>query len=74
MPLPAVGYWLLAIGYSRSAALPLLWQHEIADNSAEVVTAGDELSQGTPSGTKRIESFYRKPIFSKGSPKIDEFF
>jgi hypothetical protein len=32
-------------------------QHEIADNCAEIVTAGDELSKGSSSGAERVEGF-----------------
>jgi hypothetical protein len=43
------------------AAIPireaLLRQHKIPRNRSEITAAGDELSQGTPSGTKRIEGF-----------------
>jgi hypothetical protein len=66
--LASIRGWFAVFGAARSRCIlfatirireALLWQHEIADNRSEITAARDELSQGTPSGTKRIESFYR---------------
>jgi hypothetical protein len=57
--LSPIAYRLSPIAYrlfaKRCAAL--FWQHEIADNCAKVITAGDELSEGSSSGAERVEGF-----------------